>query len=256
MTMRWTSYAELVLYKGMADLGAEASRAYIGFIWWVLEPLLYMMAFYVAFGLGVRSGGAHMLLFLLSGLVPWKWFSSSVQSGSNIIQANSGLIQQVYLPKYVLPWMVMVTNGFKFLIILGLLMLLAGFTQGPAASWLALPALVAVEMLLTLALASLAAALVPLLPDLSLIIDNGLIVLMFLSGIFTDVTRLPPTIRRVLEFNPMVPIISGFHDVFVEKIWPDWWSLIWVTVFSLALYAFAYKLLKRYDRIYPKLMML
>jgi lipopolysaccharide transport system permease protein len=250
------AYIELVLYKGMADLGAEASRAYIGFIWWVMEPLLFMGAFYLAFGLGIRSGGAHMLLFLLSGLVPCKWFSSSVQSGSTIIQANSGLIQQVYLPKYILPWMVMVTNGFKFLIILGLLMLLAGFTQGFAMSWLALPVLVAVEMLLTLALASLTAALVPLLPDLRLIIDNGLIVLMFVSGIFTDVSRLPPVIRHVLQFNPIVPVIGGFHDVFVKQVWPDWWSLGWVTVFSLALYAFAYKLLMHYDRIYPKLMIL
>lgn len=254
--MRRPAYMELVLYKGTADLSAEASRAYIGFIWWILEPLLYMVAFYVAFGLGIRSGGAHMLLFLLSGLVPWKWFSSSVQSGSTIIQANSGLIQQVYLPKYVLPWMVMVTNGFKFLIILGLLMLLAGFTQGPAMSWLALPVLVVVEMMLTLALASLTAALVPLLPDLSLIIDNGLIVLMFVSGIFTDISRLPPVIRHVLQFNPIVPVIGGFHDVFVKQVWPDWSSLGWVAVFSLALYAFAYSLLKRYDRIYPKLMML
>ena len=245
------AYIELVLYKGMSDLSAEASRAYIGFIWWILEPLLYMVAFYVAFGLGIRAGGAHMLLFLLSGLVPWKWFSSSVQSGSTIIQANNGLIQQVYLPKYILPWMVMVTNGFKFLIILGLLMLLAGFTEGPAMSWLALPVLVVVEMMLTLALASLTAALVPLLPDLSLIIDNGLIVLMFVSGIFTDVSRLPPVIRNVLQFNPIVPIISGFHDVFVKQVWPDWWSLGWVAVFSVVLYGFAYSLLKRYDRIYP-----
>ena len=51
------TYLELVWYKGLADLQAEAARAYVGFLWWVLEPLLYMMAFYVAFGPGMRGGG-------------------------------------------------------------------------------------------------------------------------------------------------------------------------------------------------------
>jgi lipopolysaccharide transport system permease protein len=251
--MRRSSYLELIWYKSLADLSAEAARAYMGFIWWVLEPLLYMSAFYVVLGLGLRVGGNHAALFLLCGLVPWKWFASTVQNGSNSIQANSGLIQQVYLPKYVLPWMVVVTNGMKFLIILGLLMLLAAFSRGAALSWLALPLVALVEMLLILAVASLAAALVPLLPDLSMVIDNGLFMMMFLSGVVVDLNRLPPKLHGVLAFNPMVPVIDSYRAILIDQNWPDWWSLGWVTLFSLSLYAVACVVLKRYDRIYPKL---
>lgn len=253
--MRSPRYAELVWYKGLSDLNAEAARAYVGFIWWVLEPVMYMAAFYVAFGLGVRVGGTQFVLFLLCGLVPWKWFASSVQNGSNVIQANGGLIQQVYLPKYVLPWLVMVTNGLKFLIILGLLMLLVGFGHGVALTWLALPVLVLVELLLALALSSLTAAVVPLLPDLDLVIANGLIVMMFMSGIIKDIKQLPPSIQGVLQFNPMVPVITGFRDVLLDQRWPDWGQLAWVAAFSLAVYALALKLLVRFDRVYPKLML-
>lgn len=252
--MRTPRYVELVWYKGLADLHADAARGYVGFVWWVLEPLLYMLAFYVAFGLGVRAGGTHMLLFLLSGLVPWKLFASTVQNGGGIIQANNGLILQVYLPKYVLPWMVLVTNGMKFLIILGMLMLFAGVDKGIVPAWLALPVLVLVEMLLVMAVASLTAALVPLLPDLDLVITNGLIVMMFVSGVFNDISRLPPHLARVLEFNPMVHIIRAFRAVLIGQTWPDWSSLAWVALFSALLYAFALWLLRRFDRAYPKLM--
>lgn len=254
MTKRRTGYLELIWYKGMADLHAEAARAYVGFIWWVLEPLLYMAAFYVAFGLGLRGGGVHTLTFLLCGLVPWKWFASTVLSGSNSIQVNSGLIQQVYLPKYVLPWMVLVTNGMKFLIILGLLLLLVAGLHGVAITWLALPVVVLVELLLIAALASLAAALVPLLPDLSLVIDNGIIVMMFVSGVFNDVSRLPPTLAHLLSFNPMVQVIEAFRAVLLEQTWPAWDHLAWVALFSAVVYALAWQLLQRFDRIYPKVM--
>jgi lipopolysaccharide transport system permease protein len=252
--MRKHSYLELIWYKGLADLHAEAARAYVGFIWWILEPLLYMAAFYVAFGLGLRGGGTHTLTFLLCGLVPWKWFSSTIQSGSNSIQANSGLIQQVYLPKYVLPCMVLVTNSMKFLIILGLLLLLVAGLHGVAVSWLALPVVVLVELMLVAALASLAAALVPLLPDLSLVIDNGLLVLMFVSGVFNDVSRLPATLAYLLSFNPMVQVIAAYRAVLLDQTWPAWGELAWVAVFSGLLYAFAFSLLRRFDRVYPKVM--
>jgi lipopolysaccharide transport system permease protein len=253
--MRKHSYLELIWYKGMADLHAEAARAYVGFIWWVLEPLLYMAAFYVAFGLGLRGGGSHTLLFLLCGLVPWKWFSSTIQSGSNSIQVNGGLIQQVYLPKYVLPWMVLVTNGMKFLIILGLLLLLVGSVHGVALTWLALPLLVLVELMLVAALASLAAAVVPLVPDLSLVIDNGILVLMFVSGVFNDVSHLPPTLAHLLSFNPMVQVIAAFRAVLLDQTWPAWDNLAWVALFSALVYTLALWVLKRFDRIYPKVML-
>lgn len=253
--MRRLHYLELVSYKAWADLASEASRAYVGFLWWILEPAFYMGAFYVAFGVGLRGGGVEKALFLLAGLVPWKWFASSVQNGSLAIQNNSGLIQQVYLPKYILPWIVVITNTAKFLIILGLLLLLAVLLgHGADASWLALPVLMLVELLLIAALASLTAAVVPLLPDLRLIIDNGITVLMFLSGIFYEVGTLPPRMQAVLRLNPMVPVIQGFRRVVVDHQWPEWSSLSWVALASLVIYAAAFAVLQRYDRHYPKVM--
>jgi len=249
---RWL---ELVWWKAMAELKAEAARAYIGILWWVAEPALYMAAFYVAFGAGIRAGGVHAVPFLLTGLVPWKWFASSVQGGSGAIQANSGLIQQVYVPKAILPFIVMVINGIKFLVVLALLLLvLAAMGYPPEPVWVALPVVMLVEFLLIVALGSLAASILPLLPDFKLIVDNGLIMLMFLSGIFYDVDKLPPAAAAVLRLNPMVWIIKAFRSVLMEHAWPRWDTLLAVAVFSLVVYALALAVLRAYDRHYTKLM--
>ena len=93
------NYLELITVKAWADLKSEASRAYIGFLWWFIEPVLYMGSFYLLFGLGLKMGGDNFMYFLLCGLLPWKWFSSSLSNGSLSIIANAGLINQTYLPK-------------------------------------------------------------------------------------------------------------------------------------------------------------
>jgi homopolymeric O-antigen transport system permease protein len=248
-------YIELIWYKALAELKAEAARAYIGFLWWVLEPLLYMSAFYIAFGTGVRRGGVHFLAYLLTGLVPWKWFASTVINGSIAIQANSALIQQVYIPKYVLPWIVVVVNTIKFSIILSLLIVLLCFTgHSVGIAWLALPVVIAVQFMVIISITSFFAALVPLFPELKLIVDNGIIVLMFLSGIFFNIDTMPARLAAVLRVNPMVEVIESFRNIFLNNAWPDWAGLSWCIILSLILYTVAGAILRKYDRFYVKLM--
>lgn len=252
---RLHEYIELVFWKAMAELHAEAARAYIGILWWVVEPTLYMLAFYLAFGLGIRSGGKEVVFFLLCGLVPWKWFVSSVQNGSGSIQANSGLIQQVYLPKLVLPLIIILTNSIKYLIVQALLILiLTLFGHGPDITWSALPAVIGVEFLLIVSAGSLAASILPIFPDMKLVVDNGLIVLMFVSGVFFDISKLPPKTQAILHYNPLIPVMDSFRAILLRHSWPDWGALSWVVVTGLVLYAVAAWILVAYDRRYIKLM--
>lgn len=253
--MRLKRYAELIWYKALSDLAAEAARAYIGILWWVVEPALYMAAFYIAFGSGIRGGGAHVMAFLLLGLVPWKWFVSSVSNCAVVLQSNSGLILQVYLPKMLLPFIVVVSNFIKFLIILTLLLLLVISLGFPLhASWFALPVVIFTEFLFILAVGSLVAGIVPLFPDLKLIVDNGLIVMMFVSGVFIDVHRMQPKMAALLEWNPMVTVLEGYRDILIKHIWPDWLHLGAVCLVSLLIYAVGFSVLKKFDRHYAKLM--
>lgn len=248
-------YLELIWHKATAELRVEATRAYIGLLWWVVEPILYMTAFYIAFGSGIRGGGTNAMLFLLVGLVPWKWFASSVQSSSNSLQANSGLIQQVYFPKFILPFTVVVANTIKFIIVLCILLSLCIILgKGPVIYWVALPVIILVQFLLISASGSLCAAIVPIIPDLKLIVDNGLIVLMFVSGLFFDVHKMPPEKAKILSLNPLVPLMESYRDVLTNGLWPEWGSLGYLVLISLLVYAIALLIMRKYDRHYAKLM--
>ncbi len=252
--MRSNSIA-LIFYKAIAELRVEASRAFIGVLWWVLEPVLYMLAFYLIFAAGFRTGGADFVPFLLCGLVPWKWFNSTILTGSNTISANRGLINQIYFHKVLLINVILAANTIKYLIILSLLLLFLLLTEGaPSINWFAIPILMLAQFLLMLGIVSITASIVPFFFEAKLLIDNGVLMLFFLSGIFFDIDSRPAAVRDFLYLNPMAGIIKAYRDVLMAHQWPDWSYLGFTMLAGILLFALGYALLTRFDRRFAKVL--
>ena len=248
-------YLQLMVHKAHADLRAEATRAYLGFVWWFLEPALYMLMFYLIVEAGLRRGGTDYMSFLLCGLVSWKWFASTVLSGADALNKNSGIIQQVYVPKYVFPGAIVLLNTFKFAIILGILLFLMTVVLGKPVtlSWLALPVVVLVQFVFITATVMLIAAVIPFARDLRMLLENFILMLFFMSGIFFDIAKVEPGIATMLRLNPMVDLIDAYRGIILKGDWPIWHDLLGVTAVSAVLGALGMHLLARFDRAYPKL---
>ena len=248
-------YLDIILFKTWADLRSEVSRAYIGFLWWFLEPILYMGAFYLVFGLGLRMGGEGFVYFLLCGLVPWKWFASTVGNGSKAIEAGAGMIHQVYLPKVVLPTIVVCINTVKFLMILSILVIFL-VINGIEMSmpWISLFPVVFCQFALVWSLTSLGAAILPFVPDLRYVIDNGLLLLMFVSGVFFSIDSLNEPIRSLLYLNPVAVLLDAYRTVLLDSNWPSWSALANILVLSCLISSLALWILMALDRRYPKVL--
>jgi lipopolysaccharide transport system permease protein len=251
-----TRYLELIGYMSYAQLRAEVARYYIGFIWWVLEPVLYLAAFYLVFGVALQRGGEGYLPFLLTGLVVWKWFGSTVQMAATAIRANAGLIKQVYLPKFVFPCVVIVSNLFKFSLVFALLLaVLWAMGHVPNLAWFSLPVIMLSQLLLIAGVSLLVAALVPFLPDLKLVIDNGLILMLFLSGVFFEISSIPDSVRQFFWLNPMAVVIEAYRAVLLGAQWPYWPALAAVLIGSAVLVYVSLRVLSRFDRTYAKVLL-
>ena len=248
-------YLDLIWYKSMAELRAEAARAYLGFLWWIVEPVMYMVAFYIVFALIFQRGGEDFVPFLLCGLVAWKWFGSTVSQCANSIPSNAGLMNQVYIPKYLFPAIVIIVGTIKFLVVLALLLVfLIVYGVSPSETWLVVPFILGIQFILIAAVSGLVAAIVPVVPDIRLMLDNVLMLFFFLSGIFFDIKEVPEDIRSILLLNPMAVIIDSLRVALIDNQWPDMAALLLVLLFSLAALWLVGRLLKRYDRIYPKIL--
>ena len=223
-------------------------------LWWVVEPLLYMGAFVLVFSIGLRSAEEGFVAFLLCGLIPWKFLASTVQTSSVCIENNRGLISQVYFPKYVLVGAVIIANAIKFLGVLVLLIIMLWlFDWLGDENLLMLIPVILVEILLCAGVASLAAVVVPLIPDTRLIIDNLLLLTFFISGIFF---RLPPTADgevNALFLNPVAGLFHNYRSVLLADAPFETNFLIYAALWGLGTCLAGGVLLKIFDRRFAKL---
>jgi lipopolysaccharide transport system permease protein len=213
-----------------------------------------MLAFYLVFAVGFRAGGPGFVPFLLCGIVPWKWFAASIQTGSNTIFANRGLITQVYFHKGLLVATSLTASSIKFAIILTLLLAFI-ILSGTALDHhiLGLIPIILIQFALIASITAFTASIVPFLPEFKLIIENGLLIMFFTSGIFFDIRELPEEVQQILSFNPMVTIIDSYRDVLLNSTWPDTQALIVVLAEASIFMAWGVYRLNRYDRHFAKI---
>jgi lipopolysaccharide transport system permease protein len=120
-------------------------------------------------------------------------------------------------------------------------------------TWLALLPLIGVQFVFIAGITSLCATIIPFVPDLKWVVDNGLTMLFFLSGVFFDISAMPEHFQDWLRLNPMAVLIDAYRSTLLHGQMPDWGQLFWVLLFSCILIVASMRLFNRYERIYPKL---
>jgi lipopolysaccharide transport system permease protein len=244
----------VALYKAFAELRADAEKYYVGYLWWVVEPIIEMAIWYTVFAQLLQRHTEDFVAFLLCGLVPWRWFSTTVITGSASITANQGLSMQVFVPKLVFPLVTLMVNTTKFaivLVVLGLFLNVYGI--GASWSYLAIGPLMMVQLLFISAVTLLAAAVVPFLPSVRVGLDAAMRIGFALSGIFFSVAAVPASRRWWLQLNPMTSILDAWRDVLMYHRWPDWRLLGLIAAGSLPGILAGRAIIRRYEYTYPKL---
>lgn len=248
---------ELVWFRAYADLKSEASRTYLGILWWIFDPILQMGIFYLVFGAGLRGAGRteNFVQFLLVGIIIWRWFATSVNSSTGAIMNNRNLVLRLDIDKWVFPATVILSNTFRFLIAFAVLILFLQFSGMPVnMNYFWLPVVLVVQSVLICGVSFVIAALVPLVPDFRNLTAHLIMLGLFMSGIFYDVDQMPEKFMLLFEINPMVHIIQANRAVMLYGQMPDWLPLTLVLIFGLLLVALGLRLMRSLNVVYAKVL--
>jgi len=246
---------QLVLIKVRFNLRSEAARSYLSYAWWVLEPLLMVAVFYIVFEILLHRGTRDFVTFLLCGIIPWLWFSKCVsQSGMSITQGR-GLIGQVYLSKAFFPLVLIGQNSVKQLFVFVLLFIFLIYKgYSPSITWLWLIPIILTQLVFIIATSFIVAFLVPFARDIKYLIDAGLRMLMYGSGIFYSYTDvLIPKHREIFLMNPMANLIVNYRKVLMEDSTPMLGSLMGITLVSIFIIMMMFLLMKQFDNTLTRL---
>lgn len=247
---KYTAYLYL---KVKACLKSEASKNYLGYFWWVLEPFLMISVLYFVFGALLNRGGQDFVFYLTVGVVFWLWFSNIVSHSVLSILGAGPLINQVYVPKIILPLTIVLVDSFKQSIVIVILLLFMGYAYGVSSAWLALPVLFAVQFLVNTSAALVVSALTPFVPDLRFVVSLGLNMLMFFSGIFYDVSAISKKYHDAFMLNPIANLITQYREVLLLRSWPDWSAILNISIGSIGIIILMALFIKRNDCLYPRL---
>ncbi|MBR4318888.1 MAG: ABC transporter permease, partial [Oscillospiraceae bacterium] len=96
-------YREMIFSLVRKDLRGRYKGSVLGFLWTFINPLFQLIIYTIAFSFILPSPIEKYYLHLFVALIPWIFFSSSLQGGANSIKAAKNLVTKIYFPREVIP---------------------------------------------------------------------------------------------------------------------------------------------------------
>ena len=215
------------LYSAKSELKAEVADSYLNWIWWILEPISFMLIYTFIFGYVFSSKEPYFPVFVYIGLTIWEFFNKNIKASVKMIKRNKGIIAKVYLPKFILVESTMMVNGFKMLIsFIIIVILMIGYQVPLSANLLFAVPLLAILALVTFGLMCLIMHFGVYVMDLANIINIALRLVFYMTGIFYSIeTRIgakSPEIAAILgKCNPIAFLVNSFRKCIIYNETPS-----------------------------------
>jgi lipopolysaccharide transport system permease protein len=212
--------ADLVAHLAFRELRSAHRLTTLGWLWPLARQLAQLAVLVFVFGSVIDLGIENYPVFVFCGLIAWSWFAAGVSAGTAAPITYRHLVHSPRFPAVVLPLVAVAVPLLDLLVALPVLgvMLAADGRLGPAA--LLLPVLLTLEFALIAGIALVAAALNVFVRDVANIVGVGLVLLFYVTPVFYGFKSVPERFHRLLELNPMTPLVNGMRAVLMDDALP------------------------------------
>ncbi len=234
-------YRDLMMLFVRRDFVAQYKQTILGPLWHIIQPVLTTIMFLLVFGkiANIPTDGIEPILFYMSGITIWNYFSTCLTATSNTFVANASIFGKVYFPRLVLPLSIVISNIVKLGIQFGILFLgmiwFALFKNIPIAfgvHWLLIPVLVVIMAGIGLGLGIIISSLTTKYRDFAVLIGFAVQLLMYATPVAYPLSFLKnKSFAGLIEWNPLSPIVEGFRYALFQKGSFDFLSLAYSVVF-------------------------
>lgn len=202
----------LVYALTIRELKVSYDRSFLGFAWTLASPLLRLGTLYFVFHVLLNHGGDTYAAYVFIGLLSYVWFQISVLAGCWAVVSNQELVLRPGFPRWILPLVPVTSGAVRFLLALPLAILLAWILAGrPEANILLFPAIIALQVLVTVPITLAVAALTSRYRDVHEIMQVLTLLLFFLTPIFYQRADVPEAYQWIATINPLAYVVETYR---------------------------------------------
>lgn len=227
---------DLVKYLVVSNLKAQHRNSVLGYLWWMLDPLLSVVVYYFLVVVVLKRGGPGFGPFLVVGLVVFKSFAANNSTAARAIVKQAGIIKQVYLPKAIFPFASSLAQLINFifgLFVIIIFLIANKVFVGVNIFWL--PFILFIHLLFLSSISMIISYYCVFLRDIENFIVHINMVLRYGSPVIWDVDSLPPKFKMLADINPITTFLNSYRNIFLYNSKPETFNLLLIGLVSLVL---------------------
>lgn len=236
-------YRDLLYMLVKRDFVTFYKQTVLGPLWFIVQPLLTTLIYIILFGniAKLSTDGMPQILFYLSGITVWNYFSESLTKTSTVFTANAGMFGKVYFPRLIMPLSIVASSLMKFAVQFGIFVLVllyyVVFTDAVHPNWwvLVTPFLIALMAMFALGMGMIFSSLTTKYKDLSFLLTFGVQLFMYITPVVYPISALPEKFRFLVYFNPLSSVFECFRYAFLGAGSFEPVSILWSSVFIMLL---------------------
>jgi lipopolysaccharide transport system permease protein len=251
--MSFAAYVELLMNLTRREVKGRYSQSLFGAGWAIAQPLAMMAVFTLVFSrLGqMPSGGAPYPLFAFAALVPWFFFSNSVNSGTMSLVTYRNIVTKTYFPREIVPIAQVGSRLVDLSAAAGLFAILLLYYNVQFTAWSALtPVFVALLVLFTLGTTLATSAINVFYRDVSPVVQIGLQLWLYLTPVAYPLSAVPEKYRPLFLLNPLAGVVEGLRAVLVFGRAPEWDVVMTSAALIAVVFLGALVLFKKTDKYF------
>ena len=213
------------------DFKVKYKRSVLGVLWSILQPILMMTVMAIVFSqmFKFKVDGINYLVYLMTGIIMFNYFSEASTNAMTSVVYNFGLINKIYIPKYIFPFAKCLFVGINFLLTLipwfGIILLsyfgLGEYTCHINVWYLLLPYVFLCLFMFTLGIGLITACISVFLRDMFYIYSIILTIWNYLTPVFYSIEILPPHLQTLFKLNPLYLYLTGARSIVLASARPS-----------------------------------
>lgn len=214
-------HRRLIIGLSVYNLKSQYANHYLGLFWNILQPAMQVLLFYIVFGLGLRGergdvGDLPFIVHLISGLFPWMFISAAINTTSNSIQGQLGLVTKMKFPSSILISVTLV-NSFINLMITTSILLVISIINGYSSPihYFGFIYFVFATIFFTAAIGLMMSTLIILIRDMKNILQNVIRMFFFVTPIFWTLAEANALLQYITAFNPIAYLVMNYRTALV-----------------------------------------